>query len=92
MISKKGMTVAALLLSTVLLTACQTTYYAVWEKMGKEKRHPLRDQVEKSRQDQEAATEEFEDALTRLKAMYGFKGGKLESMYNERSRYLFKSI
>lgn len=85
MTSKKGLTVIALLLSTVLLTACQTTYYAVWEKMGKEKRHLFRDQVEKSREDQKEASEAFEDALTRLKAMYGFKAGKLESMYSKLS-------
>ena len=36
-----------------VLVGCQTTYYAVWEKLGKEKRHLLRDQVEKSRDDQE---------------------------------------
>lgn len=69
----------------VLLVGCQTTYYAVWEKMGKEKRHLLRDQVEKSRQDQEKASEEFKDALTRLKGMYGIDGGKLEKMYNRLS-------
>ena len=69
----------------VLLAACQTTYYAVWEKLGKEKRHLLRDQVEKSREDQEKASEEFKDALTRLKEMYGIDGGELEKMYNRLS-------
>lgn len=69
----------------VLLAGCQTTYYAVWEKLGKEKRHLLRDQVEKSRSDQEKASEEFKDALTRLKEMYGLEGGELEKMYNRLS-------
>lgn len=68
-----------------LMTGCQTTYYAVWEKMGKEKRHLLRDQVEKSRKDQEKASEEFTDALTRLKQMYGLEGGNLEKMYDRLS-------
>lgn len=68
-----------------LLLGCQATYYSVWEKMGKEKRHLLRDQVEKSRDDQAEASEEFKDALTRLKAMYGFEGGKLEKMYRQLS-------
>ena len=67
------------------LVACQSTYYAVWEKMGKEKRHLLRDQVEKARDDQAQASEEFKDALTRLKEMYGFDGGDLEKMYNQLS-------
>lgn len=61
---------------------CQTTYYAVWEKLGKEKRHLLRDQVEKARAEQEKASEEFKDALTRVKEIYGFEGGDLEEFYN----------
>jgi hypothetical protein len=67
------------------LIGCQTTYYAAWEKLGKEKRHLLRDQVEKSMDDQEKASEEFKDALTRLKEMYGLDGGDLEKMYNRLS-------
>ena len=69
----------------ILLAGCQSTYYAVWEKMGKEKRHLLRDQVEKSQKDQEKASEEFTDALTRLKQMYGLDGGDLENMYDRLS-------
>ncbi len=71
--------------AAALFVGCQSTYYAVWEKMGKEKRHLLRDQVEKSRNDQGKASEEFKDALTRLKEMYGLEGGDLEKMYNSLS-------
>jgi hypothetical protein len=67
---------------TILLIGCQSAYYAMWEKMGKEKRHLLRDQVEHSRDDQEKASEAFKDALTSLKEMYGFQGGDLEKIYN----------
>jgi hypothetical protein len=74
-----------LFILTLFLTACQTTYYAVWEKMGKEKRHLLRDQVEKSKDDQVKASGEFKDALTRLKEMYGLEGGDLEKMYSRLS-------
>lgn len=74
-----------LVMTTTALFGCQTTYYAVWEKMGKEKRHLLRDQVEKSRDDQAEASEAFKDALTRLKEMYGLEGGHLEKMYNRLS-------
>jgi hypothetical protein len=62
---------------------CQTTYYAVWEKLGKEKRHLLKDNVEKARTEQEKASEQFKDALTRVKELYGFKGGDLEEFYNK---------
>ncbi len=73
------------LASLLCIAGCQSTYYAVWEKMGKEKRHLLRDQVEKSQKDQEKASEEFTDALTRLKQMYGLNGGDLEKMYDRLS-------
>jgi len=71
--------------AAALFVGCQTTYYALWEKMGKEKRHLLRDQVENSLNDQEKASEAFKDALTRLKEMYGLDGGDLEDMYNRLS-------
>jgi len=69
-------------LAIVISYGCQTTYYAVWEKLGKEKRHLLKDQVEKARTEQEKATEEFKDALTRVKELYGFDGGDLEEFYD----------
>jgi len=65
-----------------IVFGCQTTYYAVWEKLGKEKRHLLKDNVEKARTEQEEASKEFKDALTRVKELYGFKGGELEDFYN----------
>jgi hypothetical protein len=74
-----------LLSAMAFLVGCQTTYYAVWEKLGKEKRHLLRNQVERSREDQEKASEAFKDALTRLKEMYGLDGSNLEKMYNRLS-------
>lgn len=73
----------ATVLTAVFICACQKTYYAAWEKLGKEKRHLLRDQVEKARNDQEKATEEFRDVLTRVKEIYGFDGGDLENFYNK---------
>ena len=48
-----AMSLVILVAAVVLLMSCQSTHYAVWEKMGKEKRHLLRDQVEKSRDDQQ---------------------------------------
>jgi hypothetical protein len=64
-------------------TGCQTTYYAVWEKLGKEKRHLLKDHVEKAQSEQQDASEQFKDALARIKELYGFKGGDLEEFYNK---------
>lgn len=61
---------------------CRSTYYSVWEKFGKHKRDLLRDNVEQVRDDQQAAAEQFKDALTRLKEITGFQGGDLEKIYN----------
>ena len=77
----------ALALAAVLffLSGCQTTYYAVWEKMGKEKRHLLKDNVEKAREEQVEASEQFATVVERIKAMYGFDGGELEDVYGKLS-------
>ena len=85
---KRINTITSLLIMSVFamaLIGCQSAYYTMWEKLGKEKRHLLRDQVENSRSDQEKASEAFKDALTRLKEMYGFQDGDLEKMYSHLS-------
>ncbi len=72
------------LLVLVLLAAvpgCRSTYYAMWESVGKEKRHLLKDEVTAAREDQAQASEEFKDALTRIKELTGFEGGELENAY-----------
>ena len=74
-------TLACLLPVLLLWIGCQSTYYAVWESLGKEKRHLLRDEVEQAREDQAEASEEFKDALTRIKQLTGFQGGELENVY-----------
>ncbi|MGD9330722.1 MAG: DUF2959 family protein [Desulfobacterales bacterium] len=70
-----------LLLAACMFCGCRSTYYSVWESLGKEKRHLLRDEVEQAREDQSDASEEFKDALTRVKALTAFEGGELENVY-----------
>jgi len=65
------------LLTLFLFASCQTTYYTVWETMGKEKRHLLKENVEKARQDQVDASEQFATVLENFKSLYGFDGGDL---------------
>lgn len=67
----------------LFVSGCQTTYYALWEKMGKEKRHLLKDNVEKAREAQADASEQFASVVERIKAMYGFDGGELEAVYQK---------
>ena len=72
------------ILAIILITAftgCRSTYYAMWESVGKEKRHLLKDEVTAAREDQAQASEEFKDALTRIKELTGFEGGELEEAY-----------
>ena len=79
------MRIRVIVLAGLLLAAlgCQTTYYSVMETFGKEKRHLLKDNVERARDEQEKASEQFKDALTRIKEIYGFEGGDLEAFYNK---------
>src|SRR5437870_1929602 len=64
-----------------LLAGCRSAYYSAWEKFGVYKRDLLKRKVEAARDDEKAAGEQFKDALTRLKEMYGFQGGDLEKTY-----------
>jgi hypothetical protein len=77
-----GFAVGCLLLIVLFFLGCRSTYYTVWEQLGKEKRHLLKDNVEDARDEQEQASEQFKDALTQLKELYGFYGGDLEDFYN----------
>ncbi len=65
----------------LLVSGCQTAYYAAWEQLGREKRHLLRSNVEKAGEEQQEASEQFQDVLTQIQEMYGFDGGELEDAY-----------
>lgn len=67
----------------MLLWGCQSMYYAAWEQAGKEKRHLLRDNVEKAGEEQQEASEQFKDVLSQIQALYGFEGGELEKAYRK---------
>ncbi len=72
----------ALCLALILVCGCRSTYYAAWEKAGVYKRDLLKKKVVAARDEQKEAGQQFKDALTRLKELYGFQGGKLETTYN----------
>jgi len=73
----------ALIVFASVNTGCRSAYYAAWEKFGVEKRDLLKKRVVAARDEQKEAGEEFKDAMTRLKEMTGFDGGKLEKAYND---------
>ncbi len=72
-----------LLALTLVVSGCQSVYYATMEKFGVEKRDLLKSSVEKARDSQDEAATEFKDALTRLREMYAVDGGQLESTYDQ---------
>lgn len=77
-------TLRALLPALLLgLASCQVAYYAAMEQFGIEKRDLLKKAVSAVRSEQKDAGKEFQDALTQLKALYGFHGGDLEKGYNK---------
>jgi len=65
------------------ITGCSTAYYAAWEKLGYAKRDILKERVVEARDEQQAASEQFKDALTKLKEVYAFDGGNLEKPYKQ---------
>ncbi len=66
----------------LLFCGCRSAYYATMEKFGVYKRDILKKEVAAARDDDKAATDQFKDALTRLKELYKFQGGELEKQYN----------
>jgi hypothetical protein len=77
-----GKSPAVLILSFLVCASCKTTYYNTMEKFGVFKRDLLKDRVQDARNEQNKATEQFKDALTRLRELYGSPGGDLEKMYD----------
>jgi hypothetical protein len=70
-----------LLISLLAVTGCRNAMYSTYEKFGVYKRDLLAKKVTAARDEQKGAQQEFKDALTRLKEMTGFEGGKLEKEY-----------
>src|SRR5580765_5082538 len=81
-----------LLLIVVSATACRQVYYSAWEKVGVYKRDLLKKRVASARDEEKAAAEQFKDALTRIKEMYGFEGGDLEKTYHTLKKEYDRSV
>ncbi|GEA12835.1 DUF2959 domain-containing protein [Alteromonas sp. KUL49] len=80
---------------SISLTGCQSAYqsayYAVWEKVGVEKRDILVDRVEDAKSSQEEAQEQFSSALEAYSAVVAFDGGELEDIYDTLSSQYYDS-
>lgn len=71
------------LLIFLCFTGCNKLYYATWEALGKQKRDLLREQVEDLTQDQEDVNQEFSDALSKLRSLYGSPPSGLAQAYDQ---------
>ena len=71
-----------LVLAVLVLTSCQTAYYAAMEKLGYPKRDLLVSRVQQARDSQQAAKEQFQSALEHFRAVVNVRGGELEAKYN----------
>lgn len=73
----------ALIVLSTLLSACSSAYYGAMEKFGYEKRDILLKRVDKAREAQQDAKQQFESALAQFIAVTNFSGGELEQQYNK---------
>ena len=71
-----------LVLITLMLSACESTYYSAMEEIGIHKRDILIDRIEEAQQAQQEGQEQFKSALEQFKSVANFDGGDLEKMYN----------
>jgi flagellar motility protein MotE (MotC chaperone) len=72
-----------LLPALLLLTGCQSAYYATMEAFGVDKRSILVDRVDDARESQADAQEQFQTTYEAFQALTGFEGGDLEKLYKK---------
>lgn len=75
----------------LLLAGCSSAYYGAMEKIGIPKRDILADRVEKTREAQTEAKQQFSDALQRFLAITQTDGGDLQKKYDELNREFQRS-
>jgi len=75
----------------VALGGCSSAYYGAMEKMGIAKREILADRVDKTREAQQKAKEQFADALQRFLAITKVDGGDLQRKYDDLNREFQRS-
>ena len=75
----------------LLLAGCSTAYYGAMEKIGVAKREILADRVDKTREAQADAKQQFADALTHFQAVAKTDGGDLQKKYDELNKEFQRS-
>jgi hypothetical protein len=74
-----------ILLCAVLIlgAGCRSAVYSTYEKFGVYKRDLLKKKVVAARNEEQEAGEQFKDALTKLRELYGSSGSNLEKTYDK---------
>jgi hypothetical protein len=81
--NRPAFAIALGLIALSAVAGCATTYYAVWQKLGYEKRDILVSRVKDARDDQEAAKQQFKTTLQQFEELTNYNGGDLETEYNK---------
>ncbi len=76
------------LFSVIFLSGCSSMYYGAMEKVGIHKREIMVDRVEKARDSQQEAKEQFLTTMQQFKSVVNFEGGELEKAYSKFSSTL----
>ena len=82
---------ALLLAIGSVIAGCSSTYYNTMEKFGIAKREILADRVDKTREAQKEAKDQFADALQRFLAVTKADGGELQRKYDDLNREFQRS-
>jgi len=71
-----------MILFSLTALGCQSVYYDAMEKIGYHKRDLMVSDVQKARDAQQEAKEQFKSALERFTAVLNVKGGELQDKYD----------
>ncbi|ARN72966.1 DNA repair protein [Oceanicoccus sagamiensis] len=72
-----------IIMLSVLLSGCESTYYSALEEVGYHKRDILIDRIEEAQEAQVEGQEQFKSALEQFKSVVNFDGGELEEVYQQ---------
>src|ERR1700748_745129 len=66
---------------TLLLGGCKSTYYKTMRTLGKEKRDILVSRIKDAKKDQDQTKQQLQTTMESFQALTGFQGGSLEKSY-----------
>jgi outer membrane murein-binding lipoprotein Lpp len=70
-----------LIVLTLLLAGCKSTYYKTMRTLGKEKRDILVQRIKDAKKDQDQTKQQLKTTMESFQALTGFQGGSLEKSY-----------